>query len=333
MAGVSPAVVSYVINGGPRPVSKETRARVESCIAALNYRPNGVASALRRGSARSLGMLMPSPINPYFAELADAVECEVNEAGYSLSIGITHDEDPVREQLHVRSLIDRRVDGLILTSSAALGRLRDGGEQLPPVVVLDRVGGDEPMPSVHVDNMADSARAVAHLQEWGHRRIGCVSGPWPIPVSRQRVQGWKAQQDLIGAPSTSALVCHAAFSARGGATAARALLDPTLPSRSTDDLTALFVASDAQVHGVLHVCSELGLSVPGSISIVSFDGTQSTRFTQPPVTSMRQPIKELAATGVRMLLDSITVPGSQPASVTLRTNLVVGSSCAAPRSG
>ncbi len=97
MAGVSPAVVSYVINGGPRPVSAETRARVESCIAALNYRPNGVASALRRGAARSLGMLMPSPINPYFAELADAVKGEVNEAGYSLSIGITHDEDPVRE--------------------------------------------------------------------------------------------------------------------------------------------------------------------------------------------------------------------------------------------
>jgi LacI family transcriptional regulator len=332
LAGVSPAVVSYVINGGPRPVSKAARAQVIAAIEALGYRPNAVASALRGGSTKSIGLLMPSPINPYFAELAEAVESELLSAGYQLSVGITH-EDAIRELVHVRSLIDRRVDGLLLASSRALTSMRSSRDTVPPVVVVDRVDGDDHVSSVHVDNVRDAAYAVEHLQSWGHRLIGCVSGPWPISISRERVQGWREQQNSIGAPSGSNMVSHAEFSAQGGAEAARALLDGEsrrLASVSGGRPTALFVTSDAQAHGVLHVCHQLHLRVPEDISIVSFDGTESARFTLPVLSTMRQPIQQIGSTAVRMLLKSITDRDSAPRTVILRSNLVVGESCAAP---
>ena len=275
---------------------------------------------------------MPSPINPYFAELADAVERELLDAGYLLSIGITH-EDSARELVHVRSLIDRRVDGLLLTSSRALTSIRNSRDTAPPIVVVDRVDGDDQASSVHVDNVRDAAYAVEHLQSWGHRLIGCISGPWPISISRERVQGWREQQNSIGAPSGSLLVSHADFSAQGGAEAARALLgtehrSTTAPAGRP---TALFVTSDAQAHGVLHVCHQLQLRVPEDISIVSFDGTQSARFTQPTLSTMRQPILEIGSTAVRMLLELVTDRDSVPRAVNFRSNLVIGGSCAAPK--
>jgi LacI family transcriptional regulator len=330
MAGVSPAVVSYVINGGPRPVSAAARARVEAAIEALDYRPNAIASALRGGSTKSIGLLMPSPTNPFFAELAAAIESALFDAGNVLSIGIT-DDDAARERVHLRSLADRRVDGIIIISSRSLASVVESRITPPPIVVLDRVGATSG-PSVHVENVLDSRYAVEHLQSWGHRLIGCVAGPWPIPLSAERVQGWSDQQASIGAPADADLVAHAEFSPQGGAEAARALLGPDsrVMAKRGERPTALFVSSDAQAHGVLQACHELGIRVPEDVSIVSFDGTQSARFTSPPLTTMRQPVAAIGSTAARMLLGMVADHESRPAPVVLRGNLVVGGSCAPP---
>ena len=147
------------------------------------------------------------------------------------------------------------------------------------------------------------------------------------------MQGWRRQQNRIGAPSESILVAHAEFSAQGGAEAARALLgaDEWSDAARGGRPTALFVTSDAQAHGVLHVCHQLHLRVPDDISIVSFDGTQSARFTQPTLSTMRQPIREMGSTAVRMLLDLVTNRDSVPRAVDFRSNLVLGGSCAVPK--
>jgi LacI family transcriptional regulator len=333
MAGVSPSVVSYVINKGPRPVSRESEARVVAAIEALDYRPNAIASALRGGFTKSIGLLMPSPVNPYFAELADAIESELFQAGNLLSIGII-DDDPARERIHLRSLIDRRVDGVILISSRVLRSLADSHDNVPPVVVVDRVDGVRDVSSVHVENVLDSAYAVEHLQGWGHQVIGCITGPRPVSVSVERVRGWSEQQARQGFPNGSHLVAHAEFSDRGGAEAAHALLgiDARAAAAPGGRPTALFVSSDAQARGVLHTCDELGLRVPEDMSIVSFDGTQSARFTRPPLTTMRQPIPEMGATAARMLLEMVADPAGPAQTAVFRSNLVLGGSCAPPRS-
>lgn len=332
LAGVSPAVVSYVVNGGPRPVSHSARQRILSAIEALDYRPHAVASALRGGLTRSVGLLIPTTINPYFGELADAIEREVFDSGNVLSIGITG-ENTDRERAQLRSFADRRVDAVIMASSHMLDTAKGVNLHGAPVVIIDRVDdGEDLASSVRLDNVLDAAYAVEHLQSWGHRLIGCVTGPWPTVVSRQRVSGWSQQQRRIGAPDGRELVAHAEFSAAGGAEAAHALLGPDgrpLAARGRRP-TALFVSSDAQAHGVLHACDELGLRVPDDVSIISFDGTQSARYTRPVLTTMRQPIGEIGATVVRLVLDRVRDRSRAPESVVFRSNLVLGASCAAP---
>ena len=320
MAGVSPSVVSYVINNGPRPVSRATRTRVEAAIEALGYRPDSIASALRGGATRAVGLLIPSPVNPFFAELAEVIERELHDAGYALSICIT-DDDAVRERLHLRMLTDRRVDGIIAVSSRALATVL--GTARTPVVTLDRVHGHTGISSVQVDNARDAARAVEHLQSLGHRAIGCVAGPWPIQVVADRVAGWRMQQALIGAPNGRELVAHGPFSADGGSAAALALLGAADRTRAVRP-TALFVTSDAQAHGAMRTCSQLGLRIPQDVSIVSFDGTRSARYTQPALTTMRQPVREMGRAIVELLIARVSSPALTPSSLTFRTNLVVG---------
>jgi LacI family transcriptional regulator len=329
-AGVSPAVVSYVINDGPRPVSKETRARVLASIEALDYRPNVVASALRGGLTRSVGLLIPTTDNPFFGELADVIEREVFDSGNVLSIGIT-DMEPARERAQLRSLADRRVDGVLLASSQTLVNTQGIDLHGAPVVIIDRAGDDRAS-SVYVNNLPDAVYAVEHLQSWGHRLIGCVAGPWPIVVANERVDGWRRQQRKIGAPHGPELVVHAEFSGQGGAEAALALLGPEGRPFAVHGArpTALFVSSDVQAHGVLWACDRLGLRVPEDVSVVSFDGTQSARFSRPTLTTMRQPIRDIGATAVRLLLDRVADRERAPETVWFHSNLVLGGSVAAP---
>ena len=193
LARVSPSVVSYVLNGGPRSVSDELRERVLAAVDELGYRPNALASSLRRGSSRTVGLLMPSPVNPFLAELADALEAALLDRGYLVSIGITR-EDPKRELDNVRALLDRRVDGLILLSSTALATIRRNAEETPPVVVIDHVPKSAGVMSVRVDNGSASAHAVQLLQDLGHTVIACLSGPEEVPTSQERIEGWRRQQ-------------------------------------------------------------------------------------------------------------------------------------------
>jgi len=329
MAGVSPAVVSYVINDGPRPVSKAARARVVAAIEALDYRPNAIASALRGGSTRAVGLLVPSTISPYFAELTDIMERELYDSGNLLSVCIT-DDDASREVVHLQSLADRRVDGILLISSTGLDSVRAARIAPPPIVMIDRVSVDSSVPSVSVDNTADAAYAVEHLQSWGHTHIACIAGPWPIPLSAQRVDGWRAQQGRIGAPNSADLVVHTEFTSQGGLDAALALLGPESRPMAVRGSrpTAVFVSSDAQAYGVLQACDQLGLRVPEDLSIVSFDGTQAARFSRPPLTTMRQPVRDIGLTSVRLLLGMIAGTSTAPDSVVYRSNLVLGGSCA-----
>ena len=332
LAGVSPAVVSYVINGGPRPVSDRARRRVESAIEELGYRPNAIASALRGGRTRSIGLLTPSPRNPFFAEMAEALVIELFQRGNTLSIGIT-DDDPSRETLYLRSFLDRRVDGLIVTSARAMAtvdRLRPGGV---PAVVIDRVsdndGDAQSVSSVHIENEHAAAYAVEHLQDHGHHTIACIAGPWPVALSAERIAGWRAQLQRAGADSSNALIEHAEFSEAGGREAALALLgdESRRGSSGAPAPTAIFVASDAQAFGAIVACHELGLRVPEDVAIVAIDGTAAGRFAQPSLTSFRQPIVDMARLAVSTLLEHIHAPDLAPVHSVLRGNLVIGRSC------
>ncbi|MGN6206161.1 LacI family DNA-binding transcriptional regulator [Humibacter sp.] len=323
-AGVSPAVVSYVLNGGPRPVSAAARSRVEAAIEELDYRPNAIASALRGGSTHSVGLLSPDPLDPYFAELSEAMEREFSSAGYVVLTGHTRG-DRSREERYVRTFVARQVDGLIFASGAA-GSL-EGLEC--PVLVIDGHSLPDSISSISIEQPADAAVAVEHLQRHGHSLIGCISRPVAVAASGSSIDGWRTQQSMVGAPVGDELVAFAETSEEGGNLAAHMLLSEhgrpwaihgTRP-------TALFVGADVQAIGAIHACWELGLRVPEDVAIVSIGGTRPAAFTVPPLTTIRQDLPYVASRAVLELRERFEDPSRAPKHSRMRGNLVVGRSC------
>jgi LacI family transcriptional regulator len=286
-AGVSVAVVSYVLNDGPRPVSPQTRRRVKDAIDELGYRPNGIARALRMQRTHTIGLVLPDVSNPFFADLARQVEDVASDRGYSLLLGNTSNLRD-REVKQIHALMARQVDGLLLISSYALGSMPGIDDARIPVVLLDRVDPNASMPSVMVDNDAAAYDGVRHLLDHGHRRIACIAGPADLPASSARAAGWRRALADAGVDAPS-LIRHTDFSRLGGYHTMQSLLD--LEPR----MTAVFACSDLQGVGALRACAERGAAVPGDVAVLSFDGTTEAEFTSPPLSVIRQPLDEIAA--------------------------------------
>lgn len=326
-ADVSPAVVSYVLNNGPRPVSKEARARVEAAIARLGYRPNAIASALRGGSTQSIGFLSPNPRNPFYAELGEAVERNFSARGYLVLTGNSY-YDRSREERYLRTFIDRKVDGLVFSSGISLITSAIAGIE-QPVLVLDSAGDHDDFSTVQTADEADAATAVEHLQRHGHSLIACIGGPPYVGTESARIAGWRRQQDSANAPSGDELVTFAEASEEGGNLAAMQLLSKHgRPSALHGHRpTALFVASDVQAIGAIYACYELQLRVPQDVAIVSLGGTKTVGYTIPAMTTMRQDIEFMATSAANELLNRIRQPSTTATHATVRGNLVIGQSC------
>lgn len=320
LAGVSPAVVSYVINDGPRPVSARTRARVEAAILELGYRPNAIASALRGGTTRSVGLLTPGQHNPYYAELVESIERRFTELGY-LVLTASTSQDRAQEERYLHSLIDRKIDALLLSSSVTLARTGSRAMEDVPVIVLDNVAENSGLSGIGWDEEADAASAVEHLQQHGHREIGCIAGPPLDPISSARLRGWHRQQEQAGLPHGENLHVANEYSEEGGYAAALTLLRRPHPP------AAIYVSSDVQAVGALYACYEIGVRVPGEVAIVAHDGTRAASFTTPPLTTLRQDLQYVARLAASHTVDRISSPETPLLRVKLRGNLVIARSC------
>ncbi|CAB4678081.1 MAG: substrate-binding domain-containing protein [Actinobacteria bacterium] len=324
LAGVSPSVVSYVLNGGPRHVSEPTRLNVLAAVKQLGYTPNALAAGLRRGATKTIGMIMPSPVNPYLAELADQIEEQAAELGYSIQISISRND---REQDigSIRGLLDRQVDGLIVLSTSAFESLQALGRDQVPIVVIDHISERSRVSSVHVNNELESRKAVHYLHQLGHETIACLSGPQEVPTSDERISGWRLAQQESGFSDSDSLIVRAPYTAQGGWDATAELIDMTNLKP-----TAVFVASDAQAQGLLAALSERGISVPSEMSVISFDGSATSRFTSPPLTVVMQPAQEIVEIALNELLRKIAEPNSEPAHIVMNCQLIERASTAAP---
>ncbi|RIQ22863.1 LacI family DNA-binding transcriptional regulator [Jiangella rhizosphaerae] len=296
-AGVSVAVVSYVLNDGPRPVSAATRAKVLDAVRELDYRPNRVASALRSRRTWSIGLVVPDNSNPFFAQLAHAIEDDAFARGYSLLLG-NASGDRAREQTYLETFQDRQVDGLIVVSNrptAELARAVEGG--VPLVVVSDHpVAGLPAVSTVKADNAGGARLVTEHLLGHGHRRIGCVLGPRDSAPSGERYAGWRQALEAAGVAPDDGLVRWTSFSRSSGHLAGIELLSRDEPP------TAVFAATDHQAFGVLRAAADLGLNVPGDVAVMGFDGIAEADYSVPRLATAKQPITDMAARAVELLL-------------------------------
>ncbi|MFI9503764.1 LacI family DNA-binding transcriptional regulator [Nocardia sp. NPDC052566] len=317
-AGVSVATVSRALNDRPS-VSPEARARVLAAVEALGYRPNVVARSLRTDQTRTLGLVISDVLNPYFTELARSVEEQARELGYSVIIG-NADERPELQDHHIRTLLDRRIDGLLVSPA-------DGGSPLVydaacaggPMVFVDRWIPDLDVPVIRADGRAAVRDLVAHLYRLGHRRLAIIAGPATTTTGRERIDAFRAALATYGLACPDAYVEHGDFQAVSGRRATERFLAMPEPPE------VIFAADNLMALGALDAIRAQGLRVPDDIALAAFDDIPWFVHTDPPITAIAQPTGELGRAAVHALVDRIE--GRSPQSVTLQARLIVRRSC------
>jgi len=315
-AGVSTAVVSYVVNNGPKTVAPETAARVRRAIELLDYRPNPSAKALRKGSTDVLGLVLSDADNPFYSEFASAIGAEAFRRGRALMIGTArHDQETERHL--VDDLLGRQVDGVIAASVLPHPEETYRRSRTPPVVLLDASARVPGFAAVGNDGNQGARLAVEHLvRVHGHRSVGLALGDWNGTDPREA--GWRQALREAGLPEGP--VARVPWTRDGGYEAGRLLLDADEPP------TAVFACSDLLAVGLLRAAHERGVDVPGALAVVSFDGTKEAEYSWPPLTSVRQPVEQMAEAAVSFALEPRTpAPYAQ-----FRCTLVVRRSCGCP---
>ncbi|WP_024906034.1 LacI family DNA-binding transcriptional regulator [Robbsia andropogonis] len=298
LAGVSYTTVSHVVND-TRPVRADKRERVLAAVAELHFVPSAVARSLKAQATRTIGMLVPSNTNPYFAEIAQGVENLARRHGYCVFL-CNSDNDVEVQREWLRVLHEKRVDGLIIASvgdeAAAAEALR---HVTVPVVVIDRPIAGIRADRVQVDHRAGAAIATRHLIDIGHRRIACIAGPDSTTVSAHRVDGFRLAMTEHGLPLPDESIVVADFTSPGGYNAAVALFRDYAP-------TAIFASNDAMAIGVLRAAAERGIRIPEDCSIVGFDDIEMSRYVYPALSTVGQTIGRLGEVAAIGLLDRIT---------------------------
>lgn len=315
-AGVSTAVVSYVINGGPKPVAAATAARVREAIKVLQYHPNATARALTMGSARLLGMIVPDSTNPYFAELTDAIAQTAATRGYAV-LAANSRTDAETERSNTLNLVSRQVDAIILATVLSASEVAAMPVQGIPRVLIDQSSFVHGVPTVSTDFEQGAVIGVQHLIGHGHRDIALLAGKDIDPARVDpRQRGWRKALKEAGLPEGH--VEYADFTRQGGYEATRRLLSlPTLP-------TAIFASSDLLAVGALRAIHEAGLSIPADVAVVSFDGTSESEFSWPQLSAVRQPINQIAQAAVDAALNAKDQSGRMQL---LPTELIIRRSC------
>ena len=323
LAGVDASLVSRVLNDHPKAsASPETRQRIVEAARGLGYHPNVAARSLRTAKSWTLGLLLPNLTNPMYAAIARAAERRAREHGYGLVFG-THVEGE-DEPTFARMMQQGRVEGLLtasgVLSDAFLKRIAIGGTG--PVVMLNRrIPGVRA--SVTVDDAAGAALATHHLASLGHKEVAGIFGPGSIDTTTRRRAGFVKANKEAGIHAT--LIDGLGLDPVAGSTAADQIF------RDHPLVTAIFASTFAIAAGVLRAGRLAGVRIPEDLSLVALHDSELADYFNPPLTTVRMPVEEMASRSVDLLLDLIS--GAPPRIVVVRAAplLITRESTSRPR--
>jgi LacI family transcriptional regulator len=297
-AKVSEAVVSYVVNNGPRPVAADTRVRVEQAIQVLGYYPNEFARNLRRQNSSTIGLIIPSIRNAVYAEIAEGLDSVCVASGYQLLVLDSH-HDTKREKRLIQLLRSKHVDGVVMQAKDDPKTLIKPLQAAHiPVVLIDHA-----MPSVHCITLSDfegGYMATDHLINLRHQRIAIIRERPGNALSRQRFLGYQQALKDGGRKFDDSLVIELEYiSHEAGYIAMKQLLsNARVP-------TAVFTHNDVLAVGAMHAIREAGLTIPDDISVVGYDDISSAAYLSPPLTTIRLAKHELGREAGRIILEDI----------------------------
>jgi DNA-binding LacI/PurR family transcriptional regulator len=322
-AQVSHSTVSRALRNSPL-VNRETADRIRQIARRMGYRPSAVARSLVTKKTNTIGVVVTTIADPFIAEIVSGIEEVANDHGYSVFLANSN-TDPDREIKVVHSFHERRVDGILVTAS------RVGALYIPllsqmkvPIVLINNQHPGEFVHSVMIDNITATREAVQHLIQLGHKRIGYIGDRFGFQSDTERFAGYRQALEMADLPFVPELIAHGDGKAEGAMPAMERLL--ALP----EPPTAVFCYNDMSALGALRIIRAHGLGVPDDVSLVGFDDLFIASYTQPPLTTIRQPMRQMGHTAMEILLKLFSDPNGKT-NIKLEGELIVRESTAPPK--
>ena len=317
LAGVSTSTVSHVINK-TRFVSEEISERVNDAAKELNYyAPSALARSLKVNRTKTIGMLVTTSTNPFFGEVVKGVERSCYHKGYSLILCNTEgDNERMRESIN--TLLQKRVDGLILMCSSLEGERIDVFERYPdiPVVVMDWGPMLFTSDKIQDNSLRGGYLAAKYLIDCGHKEVGCITGPLIKHQAQMRYEGYKRAMLEAELEFNANWIVESDFECEGGYQAFKKMVERcTLPS-------SIFVSNDMMAMGVINAANELGIQIPEQLSIIGYDDIHIAKFMSPSLTTIHQPKYRLGQAAVETLLRKLDEKSDEAQIVQLEPTLV-----------
>ena len=328
LAGVSRTTVSFVLNNvNGSQISEETRQRVLDAAKELDYVPDAAAQALASRKSQTVGLIIirsPHQVatDAFLTEMLNGLAAAAQDYGLRMLIDIIEQEH--QEEIYLQLVRAKRIDGLILAGPRFDDlALKDLQKHHFPTVLIGELPG-VPFASVDVDNCAAAHKAVAHLLNLGHTRIGCITNALSMyGAAQERLEGYIQALEAAGLPFDEALIRYGDFDPESGYRQMQSLLDLT-PRPS-----AVFVASDVVAIGAMAAIHARGLRIPEDMALVGYDDILLASYLNPPLTTVHLPATDLGYTAVEMLVRLIQHQPLETLNFRHETHLVIRDSCGA----
>jgi len=318
LANVSITTVSRVINNKSEGVSEETRQRVLQVMENLNYQPNRVARGLVTRRTNTLGLILPDITNPFFPEIARAVEDTANKHGYNIILCNTDDRSD-KEELYIRVLKSKCVDGIVFTSSTTpvFRHVRQLRHYKMPFVLLDRYFYDEQLPGVYTDGCQGMHEITRFVLEMGHREIAYIGGPNEAPNSMYRYAGFERALKDFGLALDKELIVEGNYKISGGREGVLELLG------RGRDFTAVVCANDLMAVGAMEELKGAGFRIPEDVSVTGFDDIPMAKYVEPKLTTVAQPCYQMGEMATELLIKLIEEKPIEDVVITLKPRLII----------
>ncbi|OFI01502.1 HTH-type transcriptional repressor CytR [Clostridium acetireducens DSM 10703] len=316
-AGVSKATVSMVINKTDNKISEETRKKILNIAKELNYIPNSIARSLSTNKSNTIGIILPDITNPFFAEIARAIEDEASENGYNV-IFCNTDNVIEKEEKYTKLLISKLIDGVIFISggdsSKSIKILEDNNIHF---ILVDRyIESYYKYYGVYCLNEKGVKEGIEYLYSKNNKKIAFVSGPKEIQVSMQRLKGYKETMTKYGIYKNN-LVFEGDFTINGGKKATEEIL------KINEKVDAIFYSNDMMAYGGMKVLVKKGYKIPKDISIMGFDNINISKFIEPELTTVGQPIYSMGKNSCNLLIKLINNENIDKRQIYFETKLII----------
>jgi LacI family transcriptional regulator len=320
LCGVSVATVSLVLNNKPNRISEATKQKILEKAKELHYHPNPMALSLVTRKSKVLGLIIPDVSNLFYTDFIRQVEIEASKFGYTIILGNT-DEQGSREYEYVRTFLQRGLAGCILIHSSIEmdkydAKIVDLVKQSKlPFILIDRHQKANNIRTLFIDQKLGAYLATTHLLNLGHTRIGYISGPLDLDLSRMRYDGYRQALEDHGIVFDENLIEFGDWRADGGHHAGLRLI--------AKGVSSIFAANDMMAFGVYQAAFSMALRIPQDLSVIGFDDVSFASVVTPGLTTIHQPMSQVGIDCVGMLVDMIEARKTTETSKQYSPTLIV----------